>query len=135
MAKHFEICAEMARRNLDIRLSLLENVSNLQYSARMRGTKVTIGIDGNLIAPIFNGDFVGGLLLCKKEQYFAIADELDREIPGGFLEVGCTEAKEIVINHPDLKPDEKGVGHIVFSLDQARAFVKTIKKQIEIAEG
>lgn len=38
----------------------------------------------------------------------------------GFLEVGRNEAGEVVINHPDLKPDEHGVGHLVFSAEQAR---------------
>lgn len=38
----------------------------------------------------------------------------------GYLEVGLNERDEIVVNHPDLKPDENGVGHIVFSPDQAQ---------------
>jgi hypothetical protein len=38
----------------------------------------------------------------------------------GTLEVGTNETNEVVINHPDLDPDENGVGHIVFSPAQAR---------------
>lgn len=39
----------------------------------------------------------------------------------GFLEVGLSaDGKEVVVNHPDLKPDEHGVGHIVFSPSEAR---------------
>jgi hypothetical protein len=38
----------------------------------------------------------------------------------GTLEVGFNDAGEVVINHPDLDVDEKGVGHIVFSPEQAR---------------
>lgn len=38
----------------------------------------------------------------------------------GYLEVGLNENDEIVINHPDLKPDANGVGHIVFSAHQAQ---------------
>lgn len=38
----------------------------------------------------------------------------------GFLEVGLNDRNEIVINHPDLKPDADGVGHIVFSINQAQ---------------
>lgn len=38
----------------------------------------------------------------------------------GFLEVGCNGAGEVVMNHPDLKPDMNGVRHIVFSPQQAR---------------
>jgi hypothetical protein len=41
-------------------------------------------------------------------------------IAAGVLEVGTTGAGEVVINHPDLLPDENGVGHIVFSPAQAR---------------
>lgn len=38
----------------------------------------------------------------------------------GFLEVGLNDRNEIVINHPDLKPDADGVGHVVFSINQAQ---------------
>lgn len=39
---------------------------------------------------------------------------------GGFLEVGIDpENHQVVINHPDLHPDENGVGHIKFSPGQA----------------
>jgi hypothetical protein len=44
----------------------------------------------------------------------------------GFLEVGCNDQNEIVINHPDLKLDEYGVGHIVFSVNQARNLAKLL---------
>jgi hypothetical protein len=36
------------------------------------------------------------------------------------LEVGTNGRGEVVINHPDLQPDDEGVGHIVFSVEQAR---------------
>ncbi len=43
------------------------------------------------------------------------------------LEVGITEdLREVVVNHPDLRPDASGVGHIVFSPEQARAFAHTL---------
>jgi len=38
----------------------------------------------------------------------------------GILEVGTNGKGEVVINHPDLEPDDNGVGHIVFSVEQAR---------------
>lgn len=82
MASHFDICKEMARRSLDIRMSLLENVTNLRYSKRRKGTDVTIGIDGNLVGEIFNGKFVGGLLICDKEQYFTVKNELEARPAG-----------------------------------------------------
>lgn len=46
----------------------------------------------------------------------------------GYLEVGVNDADEIVINHPDLKPDENGVGHIVFSVAQARNLASLLNK-------
>lgn len=46
----------------------------------------------------------------------------------GFLEVGLNERGEVVINHPDLKPDENGVGHIVFSSTQAYDFAQIVMK-------
>ena len=36
------------------------------------------------------------------------------------LEVGTNGNGEVVVNHPDLKPDKDGVGHIIFSVEQAR---------------
>lgn len=78
-AGHFDICKEMARRGLDIRMSMLENVTNLSYSNRTKGTTVSIGVDGNLIGSIYNNQFVGGLLLCDKKQYMEIAEELNKE--------------------------------------------------------
>jgi hypothetical protein len=77
---HFEICREMAKRGMDIRMSLLENVTNVRYSKRTKGTAVTIGVDGNLVAAIgLDNKFVGGLLLCDREQYFAVAAELEKQ--------------------------------------------------------
>ena len=75
---HFDICREMARTRKDIRMSLLENVTDLRYSKRTKGTLVTIGIDGNLVAAIgLEHKFIGGLLICDKEQYMAVKRELE----------------------------------------------------------
>jgi hypothetical protein len=56
------------------------------------------------------------------------------EIVAGFLEVGYTDRGEVVINHPDLMPDEHGVGHIVFSPNQARNLAALLIKQARAAE-
>jgi len=48
---------------------------------------------------------------------------------GGFLEVGTTGAGEVIVNHPDLKPDENGVGHIVFSIDEARNLARLLNEK------
>lgn len=52
----------------------------------------------------------------------------------GFLEVGTTGAGEVVVNHPDLEPDEKGVGHIVFSIGQAQNFANLLLAKAEEAK-
>lgn len=54
---------------------------------------------------------------------------------GGFLEVGRNDAHEVVVNHPDLKPDENGVGHIVFSPRQARNFANLLIKHAEYCDA
>jgi hypothetical protein len=55
----------------------------------------------------------------------ALVSEPAREFPAGVLEVG-DDGVNVVVNHPDLKPDENGVGHIVFSVSQARHFAGLI---------
>ena len=51
----------------------------------------------------------------------------------GYLEVSWKDG-EVVVNHPDLKPDENGVGHIVFSPAQARNLATLLIKHASIAE-
>lgn len=48
-----------------------------------------------------------------------VSEENMSDIEAGTLEVGTNGEGEVVVNHPDLKPDENGVGHIVFSPKQA----------------
>ena len=52
----------------------------------------------------------------------------------GFLEVGLNDGGEIVVNHPDLTPDENGVGHIVFSPNQARNLARLLDKHADQSE-
>jgi hypothetical protein len=52
----------------------------------------------------------------------------------GYLEVGRNDDNEIVINHPGLKPDAHGVGHIVFSINQARNLGRLLLKHADDAE-
>lgn len=48
---------------------------------------------------------------------------------GGYLEVGLNENDEVVINHPDLMPDENGVGHIVFSVNEAENLAHLLSRK------
>lgn len=52
----------------------------------------------------------------------------------GYLEVGRDENGDIVVNHPDLQPDANGVGHIVFSPNQARHLAHLLLKHAEESE-
>jgi hypothetical protein len=52
----------------------------------------------------------------------------------GQLEVGTLEG-EVVINHPDLDPDHNGVGHIVFSPQQARDLATSLIRHAIEAEA
>ena len=52
----------------------------------------------------------------------------------GYLEVGTNGCGEVVINHGDLAPDEHGVGHIVFSPNQARELASLLSKSARLAE-
>ena len=48
------------------------------------------------------------------------------EIQRNTLEVGTTGKGEVVINHPDLEPDENGIGHIIFSVEQVRSLANLL---------
>jgi hypothetical protein len=52
----------------------------------------------------------------------------------GALEVGTNGSGEVVVNHPDLEPDENGVGHIVFSPEQARNLAEILSAKADDAE-
>lgn len=47
---------------------------------------------------------------------------------GGHLEVGTSGRGEVVVNHPMFQLDARGVGHVVFSPDQARVFAALLIK-------
>jgi hypothetical protein len=56
--------------------------------------------------------------------------------PHGILFVGLTaDEREVVINHPDLQPDENGAGHIVFSPAQARNLAKLLLQKADEAKS
>lgn len=74
---NFDILKTMASRNLDIRMSPLDNISNMKVTHKGQDTDVTIGVRGNVILQIMNGRLIGGLLLYDKKQYFEIKTELE----------------------------------------------------------
>ena len=44
-----------------------------------------------------------------------------------------TEGGEVVINHPNIDPDENGVGHIIFSPEQAESLAKLLLRHAQEA--
>lgn len=75
---HFDICKEMAIRNMEIEVAPLDNISNLRKVKA--GTQVTIGVAGDKVAAIgLEQRYIGGLMLINREQYFAIKAELERK--------------------------------------------------------
>jgi len=56
------------------------------------------------------------------------------DIVKGTLFVGTNGKGEVVINHPDLEPDENGIGHIVFSPRQARSLAKLLENKAHEAD-
>ncbi len=54
----------------------------------------------------------------------------------GWLEVGLTQdERQVIINHPELKTDENGCGHIIFSPDEARALAQLLLKKADECHG
>lgn len=55
---------------------------------------------------------------------------------GGELIVGLTaEGDEVVILHPKLQADKDGVGHLVFSADQAENLARILMKKVRDVRG
>ena len=78
-ANSFDVMKLMSERNQDIRLSNINNVTNLTRT-KQGDTLVTIGVQGDLVAAIgIHGRFVGGLILCDRDQYRAIEKELEEQ--------------------------------------------------------
>ncbi len=73
----FDVMKEMSRRNMDIRLSTLDNIS--EVCKVKAGTKITIGFYGDVVGAIATNKFVGGLLLADKEQFESVRKELEAQ--------------------------------------------------------
>jgi hypothetical protein len=79
----FDVLREMCARKMDVRLSTMDNVTNMTYSKTGKCTKVTIGVDGDVLNPIWRGQLVGGLLLADKDQFFEIKEILEAQAERG----------------------------------------------------
>jgi hypothetical protein len=68
---NFAVLKAMADAN-DDRLTLAP-LSNIISARKVKaGTQVTIGVGGNIVGAIANGELVGGLILVRREAFDAV---------------------------------------------------------------
>jgi hypothetical protein len=60
-----------------IEMAPLANITHMR--AFKAGTKITIGVPGNRVGSIAEGDYIGGLLLVLRARYNEVLDEMERE--------------------------------------------------------
>lgn len=77
---HFDILKRMCEKNLDIRMSLAENITNMKVVHKKRDTDITIGMQGNIISKILTRTHNGGFLLWDQKQYYATKAEMEKEL-------------------------------------------------------
>lgn len=70
----FDVMKAMSAKERDIRLAPIGNVTRVQKTKR--GTLVTIGVEGDVIAGLAQGRFLGGLILCDREDWRKTEAEL-----------------------------------------------------------
>lgn len=80
VVEHFDILTRMCEKNLDIRMSLAKNITNMKTVHKGRDTNITIGINGNVISQILNATHNGSFLLWDKKQYYATKAEMEKEL-------------------------------------------------------
>lgn len=72
----FDVLKTMSEENQDIRLAPLSNITRIDKVRA--GTNVTIGVAGDVIAGLANGDFVGGLYLADRKQFAETQERLSK---------------------------------------------------------
>lgn len=73
----FDVLKVMCERNLDIRLSTLDNVRSARKVKG--GTEIKIGFFGDVVTGIAKGRFCGGLLLADFKQFQEIKKEVESQ--------------------------------------------------------
>lgn len=74
---NFEIMREMAKPGGKIWMSPLDNVLGMDKTKA--GTKVSIGVGFDCITPFMQGNYIGGLYLCDRDEYMATKARLESE--------------------------------------------------------
>ena len=75
----FDVFSRMVERDdKAITMAPLGNVTELKKVKG--GTNVTIGVAGDAVGPIYNGKYIGGLILCEKKRFDEVKAEMEHEI-------------------------------------------------------
>lgn len=72
----FDVLKQMAERNMDVRLSTLDNITDLEL--KKGNSFIRIGMSGDVVQGIAKGKFIGGFLIADREQWNRIKSELER---------------------------------------------------------
>jgi hypothetical protein len=94
-------------------------------------------VRGKIDYPLVDG--LAGIVFNNGDMgEFPEEDIVRTEPPGlepGALQIGITEDyRDVIINHPDLHPDVNGVGHIIFSPEQAKNLARLLLEKAEDIE-
>lgn len=74
----FEVFLRMQQQDDNaLKLAPMRNV--LQAQATKHGTRVTMGVEGNVCGQILAGDFVGGLLLVDRKRFEEVRAQIEQE--------------------------------------------------------
>jgi len=73
----FDVLKAMSNRGMDVRLSTLDNITDLEL--RKGNSFIRIGCSGDVVTGISKGKFIGGFLIADKDQWNQIKAELERE--------------------------------------------------------
>lgn len=75
----FEVLKRMADTdNKALQLAPLSNLSGARYGKH--GTKITIGFPGNVCSDLMDGNFIGGLMLIRRDEYEKVKAELEKAV-------------------------------------------------------
>jgi len=74
---NFDVLKAMSAENKDIRMATMDNFAYMQKTKH--GTRVSVGVEGDVIVPITTGELVGCLLLWNKKQFDEMKKKLETE--------------------------------------------------------
>ncbi len=72
---NFDVIKRMSEENMDIRIA--QDV--LDMKAGKQGTRVTVGVPGNVIAEIFSGDTRAFLMMYNVKQFNELKSKMEQE--------------------------------------------------------